>query len=151
MKLQKLSLLALPCLALAGLALSVPSAPSAQPVQQREVTPLGKKMREVNGILRSIGKSLGDESKAEANAEAVLRLQTLAIEAKAETPRLVAAMQGDERDEMEIGYRIQMNAFLSGLIELENAILKGEEKAAQKALRALNEAKAEGHGEYKGR
>ena len=152
MKLRKLTLLSLSCVALAASALSVPSTPSAQPpVQERKVTPLGSKMREINGILRSIGKGIGDESKAAANLEAILRLQTLAVESKKETPTLIGRMEGDERAEMTVGYRMQMNQLLAGLIELENAVLKGEGKAAEKAMRKLNEAKAEGHGEYKGR
>jgi len=148
MKLRTLSLFALPCVALLTLTFT---ALSAQPPQQdRETTALGKKMREINGILRQLGKGIADESMTQDNAAKILRLQALAVEAKSETPALLAKMADDERAEALVGYRVQMNVLLAGLIELENAVLKHETKDAEKALRALNEAKAEGHGEYKG-
>lgn len=144
------ALLALP-LACALISATLSTSPSQQESLNRpEKTALQKHMGEINHGVRNITKLLRAEDGRSEILSQVSRIQKIIIDAKSEVPMQVAKIEIEERRRAErVHFRLALNNLLRGFLELEDAVLQGEDAAIGAALGALGELKDMGHKRFK--
>lgn len=150
---MKLPHLALAAAVLGGLAL-VPAvaAPQDTPVVEETGPSLAEGMGKLNRGLRQLRGVLKDDAAMLGKVDAVAEMQALVLEGKSIVPPKVAQMDdGDAKAEEIAAYRKEMNAFLRGLLDVEEAFLAGDGKAAKSHLQSLEKLKRSAHERFQER
>lgn len=137
------SFLALPTVPVAD-----PSASPSAAVSQDE-TALGKMMEEINRGFRKLRKDLDDAKKNDESIVLVRELQTIAAKARLEKPARLSEVAEDARKQFVIDYQRTMIEFAHGLLDLEDALLAGENDRAKEVRDNLNKAKSDAHKAFK--
>ncbi|MCB9914833.1 MAG: hypothetical protein H6828_06735 [Planctomycetes bacterium] len=113
-------------------------------------TKLQELMGELNRSMRSLKDAGKDEASLAAALETVRRLQHVVLDAKSEEPPLLADVKDPKKQKrQQQDYVAKMQQLVQELFDAENAILAGDTKAFDKAMRAMNETKKAGHDEFK--
>lgn len=73
------------------------------------------------------------------------------VEAKKHAPRATARQPEDKREEFVKNYQIEVNKVIRNLLDLEDAMLKGDHKAAAKILGGFKDMEKAGHKVFKPR
>ncbi len=114
-----------------------------------EDTELGKHMKAINTALKPMRKSLKDPAQNAKNLGKVLEMQTHALAAKALNPAMMAKMPEAEHAKFLIEYRVGMHEFLDVMFEMEIALMKNDNKAAQASYTKLKKTKSGAHKSFK--
>jgi hypothetical protein len=135
-------------LAVPSVTVTNPSAPPSAAVSQDE-TALGKMMEEINRGFRKLRKDLDDAKKNDQSIVLVRELQTIAAKARLEKPARLSEVAEDARKQFVIDYQRTMIEFAHGLLDLEDALLAGENDRAKEVRDNLNKAKSDAHKAFK--
>lgn len=151
---MKLSTVTLAALAVTALAI-LPSftAPAPTAVQEgRERSELAEAMQTVNRGLRQLRGVLKDDAKMMEKLPDVVALQSAVLASKEHLPAKVTALtDAKKKAEETAAYRKDMNTFLRGLLDVEEAFLAGDGDAAKKSLQALERLKRTSHDRFQER
>ncbi|HIG11967.1 MAG: hypothetical protein ABGY71_12485 [bacterium] len=116
--------------------------------EDEDQSPLAQGMSRLNRSLRTLRKALRDESRKAESLEAIVDAQRGVSQAKTEVPPFTAAQPEDEREAFVLAYRLQMIQVERDLLDLEKALLSGDDQAAQKMLRTVKRREGPGHEKF---
>jgi len=128
-----------------GFAWLAPANAQQEEEVEEEKTPLQEGMNELYNGLRTLRKSLKDESRDAESLATLCAMQRGALIAKSETPPLTAKQPADAQAGFVLDYRRQMIAVTRDLLEAENLLLQGKREEARSMLRKVHESEEEGH------
>ena len=138
---------------LGGLALASSPLTTASASQDRqrgggeheEEGPLHEGMSRMNRAMRTLRKSLRDESRNAESLEVIVEAQRAASLTKTETPALTAKQPEAERAAFLVAYRQEIIRVERALLDLEEAVLAGDNEKAQELLKAAKAMEGPGH------
>ncbi|MBL8803791.1 MAG: hypothetical protein JNN27_17445 [Planctomycetes bacterium] len=111
---------------------------------------LGTSMEEIGAAVKSIQATLKTPAEISKALPEVWKAQRAVLDAKSELPKLVTDLT-DEKAKAKAGleYRTQMQDLMRAFLDVESAVLAGDAKKAEKALRAADNLKSGGHGKFR--
>jgi hypothetical protein len=139
-------------LILALLAITLLSAAFAVPAPRAvadDDTQLAQYMDDINKGMRSLRKLLADPESNPQSIEIVRQLQLLGVKAKGEQPALLADIPEADQAAFLTAYAKAMCALVGGFVELEVALLDGDNERAKELRSELNKLKKPGHRDFK--
>lgn len=119
-----------------------PGGPGAPPVS------LERAMKQMNQIVKGIDRQIDDPTKDAATLSLVNGLQAATVAAKNLYPDEIGEKTGDAKTQAINDYRARMIALLRSEISLEEAVLRGDRKAAREVLASLGQQRKDGHDAY---
>ena len=137
------------------LSASVVSAPlfaqeTGEKPANRRGSPLGNEMKTVEKAIEAVSDFL-KKPEGDAPIAEVVAAQEALHNAKQEKPRLTARQPEDKQDKFVTAYKVEINKAVRATLDLEDALVQKDWKAAAKAVDALEKLEKEGHKEFKGR
>ena len=130
---------------------SNPSAPPSAPTSQGG-SKLGGAMEEIGGAVKALQEALKKDDGLAAALPDVWKAQRAVIDAKSELPKAVSDMTDEKaKHKAEIAYHTQMQDLLRAFLDVETAVINGDAKKAEKALRQADNLKSAGHGQFRPR
>jgi isopenicillin N synthase-like dioxygenase len=133
-----------------ALAVLVAFAPPAdRPTRQDDDTKLAGYMKEINTGLRALRSMLREAERNGESIAAVRALQLTITNARSEKPTRTAELPEDQRAAYALEYQRQMLDFGMKVMELEAALLDGDNEAAQEVWKAVNAMKSPAHEKFK--
>jgi soluble cytochrome b562 len=135
--------LALAALVLIPFATPVPFAPRAAPAGDE--TELAQQMEVVESAVGRLRRNLRDPAKNADSLQLVVEAQTAALFCKGQTPSMAANVPEAEREAFVAAYRKEMATLLRGMIDLELALLDGDNEAAKTALQSVRDMEEPAH------
>ncbi len=116
--------------------------------EEKDDTPLGKAMSEMNKNMKVVGKALkaGDLAAVVAPCR---EAQKATIKSFEFLPASFDKIPAAEKDKATADYHLQLSQLHTKLIELEIACMKGDKEAAGKIGASIGELKKKGHDDYK--
>ncbi len=153
---SKLSLLALPGLAVLALAIqnadhSSASTGNGAPVavdDDGEGGPLHESMEVIQKGMKGIRKMLSKPEKKDDAVTLCKEMQAAALVGFQHPPKPPAELEGDATVDFSADFRKRMLTVCSTLVDLEAALAKGDADAAKTIYRTLGKQKKEGHDTY---
>ena len=141
-----LLLLALPLLFVTAAAAATPSlaAPFA-PAQEPGEDALEDHMLLMESAMKRLRRSLRDPEKRDDSLGYLVKMQEAALAAKQLQPRMTAGVPEEERAAFLAAYRRDAAVLLRSLVELEIAVLEGDEAKAKELYDRLAELEETGH------
>jgi len=147
---RRLSILALLPLTLGLLAFALPLQDGGRQGGRPEKSPLAKQMEVINGSMRTVGRGWEANGASPEMLSALADAEQAVLAAKALVPGMLAAMEDEaKKDEELMAFRIEMNALMRGMLDLEDALIAGDNGAVEKSLAALGDLKDAGHQRFK--
>jgi soluble cytochrome b562 len=135
-----------------GVALVLPmgmmsSAPIAQAADDDEA-PLEDLMGTISSRHKRLKRSIPNAAMNETSLKYVLDMQAAAVEAKKHNPAKTKSIPESSQKKFLISYRKEMNVMIGQLLDLENALLDGDQKAAQANYDKLLSQKKKSHDKF---
>ncbi|MEO6598203.1 MAG: hypothetical protein ABIP94_25950, partial [Planctomycetota bacterium] len=121
----------------------------AKPAGRAPASPLKTEMEKVETALDAVTAFL-KKPEGDAPFAEVAAAQESLHKAKQETPRLAARQPEDKRAAFVTDYKIQINKTARVMLDLEDAMLQKDWKAAEKAAKELEKLEKESHQKFKG-
>lgn len=113
---------------------------------------LQSSMEEIGAAVKSIQGTLKTPAEIEKALPEVWKAQRAVLDAKSELPKLVAENADEKaKHKAALAYRTQMQDLMRAFLDVEAAILAGDAKKADKALRQADNLKSAGHGQFRPR
>ncbi len=116
----------------------------------RRGTPLGAEMKKVEKAVESVSDFL-KKPEGDAPIADVVAAQEALHKAKQEKPRLTQRQPEDKQAKFVDAYKVEINKAVRATLDLEDALVQKDWKAAEKAVKELEKLEKEGHKEFKGR
>jgi hypothetical protein len=113
--------------------------------EHEEEGPIHEGMSRMNRAMRTLRKSLRDESRNAESLQVIVEAQRGASLAKTEAPALTAKQPEAERDAFVTAYRLEIIRVERALLDLEEAVLAGDNEKAQELLKAAKAMEGPGH------
>lgn len=110
-----------------------------------EESELIKQMTIVNDATKKLRRSIRDEAKNSETLALLDLISTAAIASKAETPAMTATLPEADRDAFVKAYRNEMISFVRLVLNIEEALLAGEQEKAQSLFKELRGSEDPGH------
>jgi hypothetical protein len=129
---------------LAGLAL-LSLAPATLLQDGDELTPLAQEMEVVESALGRLRRNLRDPAKNEDSLAILVDAQTAALTCKSQVPSMAASVPAAERAALVAAYRKEMASLLKHLLDVEVALLDGDNEAAKAALQLARDMEEPAH------
>ncbi len=156
---SKLTLLALPGLAVLTLAVQYARPSSAAPAigdataaieadDDEEAGPLHESMEVIQRGMKGIRKMLSKPDQKDAAVKLCQEMQAAALVGFQNPPKPEAELDGDALVEFSADFRKRMLTVCSTLVDLEVALAKGDADSAKTIYRTLGKQKKEGHDAY---
>ncbi|MBL6756317.1 MAG: hypothetical protein ISQ11_07900 [Planctomycetes bacterium] len=153
---SKLTLLALPGLAVLALAAQLTDSSVAAPGSHAVVTadddeeagPLHESMEVIQKGMKGIRKMLSKPDQKDAAVKLCQEMQAAALVGFQHPPKPEAVLEGDALVDFNADFRKRMLTVCSTLVDLEVALAKGDADAAKTIYRTLGKQKKEGHDAY---
>lgn len=118
--------------------------------EENENPELAAFMKDLGRTMRTLGRGLKEEGAMETGLAEVLRLERAFVVAKEELPTTITSIEDEARlAATKLEWRESMHEFFKGLLALEMAYARGEERAVMEQLRALDDLKKQGHDRFK--
>ena len=130
---------------LAGMALASPLA--VRPALADD-TELAKQMEVMQDAQKELRKSIKSAEGNPTSLEALTKFQQATVASKALVPAKAAALPEAEKAKFVAAYRKDMNALLSHLIQIEVAILDGDQAKAEELFKGLKKIEDDGHEKF---
>ena len=121
-----------------------------RPAGRRNASPLGTEMKKVDKAIEAVDEFL-KKPEGEAPMAEVVALQEALHKAKQEKPRLTQRQPEDKQGKFVDDYKVEINKAVRAALDLEDALVQKDYKAAAKALGELEKLEKEGHKQFKGR
>jgi len=153
---SKLTLLALPGLAVLALAAQLTDATVAAPSADAVVSsdddeaagPLLESMEVIQKGMKGIRKMLSKPDQKDAAVKLCQEMQAAALVGFQHPPEPETALEGDALVDFSANFRKRMLTVCSTLVDLEVALAKGDADSAKTIYRELGKQKKEGHDAY---
>ena len=125
-------------------------APAQEPARERhdEASVLESRMHAMEEQLKALRRLLRDPAKVGEALAALARLQTDAVAAKSEPPRVLPKVPEAERAQFLADYRREMVRFLALTLDVERALLDGKQEAALAAFEELRGMEDPAHARF---
>lgn len=142
-------------LLVALLAITTAAAPltSQNPEGQRPKrarSPVKAEMQKMEEALETVDDYL-QKPEGDAPMAAITAATSAVIEAKKHAPRAASMQPEDKRAEFIKSYQVEMNKVLRGILDLEDALLANDLKAAEKVMKTFSAMEKAGHKVFKPR
>ncbi len=109
-------------------------------------------MEELGGAVKAIQTALKTPETIEKALPEVWKAQRATLDAKAELPKNVVELADEKaKRKAELAYRTQMQELMRALLDVEAAVLAGDAKKAEKAVRQADTLKSAGHSQFRPR
>ena len=143
------------CLLVALLAITTAAAPlMSQNAEgqrpKRTRSPVKVEMQKMEEALEAVDDYL-QKPEGDAPMAQIAAATTSVIEAKKHAPRAASTQPEEKRADFIKSYQIEMNKVLRGILDLEDALLANDLKAAEKAMKAFSAMEKAGHKVFKPR
>lgn len=113
---------------------------------------LNAAMEEIGAAVKSMQGTFKTPEEIDKALPEVWKAQRAVLDAKSELPKLVADNADEKaKRKAELAYRTQMQDLMRAFLDVEAAILAGDAKKADKALRQADNLKSAGHGQFRPR
>ncbi len=112
-------------------------------------TELGKHMEAINKILKPMRVTLREASQNQKNLAATLKLQEHALAAKKLNPAMMTTIPEAKKAAFLADYREGMHEFIALMFDIELALLKNDNAAAEAAYKKLKKTKSSSHKVFK--
>jgi len=116
----------------------------------RKKSPVKVEMENLDEALEAVSDWL-EKPEGKAPMAKITEATVAMVEAKKHAPRATARLPEDKQKEFVKNYQIEINKLLRSILDLEDAMLKGDHKAAEKILDDMNDLKKSGHKTFKPR
>ncbi|GAB4413909.1 MAG: hypothetical protein OHK0056_20310 [Bacteriovoracaceae bacterium] len=116
---------------------------------QSEARPLKDIMGDMGGIFKQVARSISQGSAGAQELQKVQQLLTLVVEAKGELPSVILNSSSPQREEMTLRYESLMQDLEASVLELEDALNRGDSAQAKVALQKIVSIRSLGHDEFK--
>lgn len=111
---------------------------------------LGTAMEELGGAVKALSERIKKGEALEEGLPDVWKAQRAVIDAKSELPETVTALTDEKaKKKAALAYREQMQELMRSLLDVEMGLAAGDAKKAEKALRAADNLKSSGHGQFR--
>jgi len=138
-------------LALIALFLALPSAP-AEAARQDEATeddsPLLKDMEVIQDQLKFLRRNLKKPEENPASLAAIQEMQRAAVACKAMDFPMAEAAEGEAREKLLTGYKLEMIEMIESMLQMERALLAGDNDAARELYKTIKAFEESGHEKY---
>jgi soluble cytochrome b562 len=113
---------------------------------------LNAAMEELGAAVKTLQAAVKAPDALEKALPEIWKAQRAALDAKSELPKQVSEMT-DEKAKLkaQLAYRTQMQDLMRALLDVEAAMIAGDAKKADKALRQADNLKSAGHGQFRPR
>jgi len=105
-------------------------------------------MHGIEDALHALRRSLKDPAKSADSLASIAKLQTDAVVAKSELPRMLPHVPEAERAAFVVEYRREMVRLLEASLKLESAVLDGKPEPIQAAFEALRSMEDPAHDRF---
>jgi len=126
-----------------GIPTSVPNA-----LAQDDEAPLEDIMGTISSRHKRLRRTIPDAAMNQTSLKYLLEMQTACVEAKKYPPSKAAKVPESQRSKFVNAYKKGINQLISQLIVIENALLDGDQKAAQASYAKLLEIKKASHDKF---
>ncbi len=113
-----------------------------------EDTELAKQMEVMQDAQKELRKSVKSAEGNATSLEALTKYQQATIAAKALVPAKAAKMPEGEKAKFVAAYRKEMTALLSHLVQIEVAVLDGDNAKAEELFKGLKKIEDDGHEKF---
>ena len=113
--------------------------------QDEEHSEMKEHMELIEGAVKSLRRSLRDPANLEQSLALLTEIQAATIASKALPPRMTESVPEGERAAFVAAYRGMMLDFLEHQIDLERALLTGDEEAVKAAFKEVRDMEDTGH------
>jgi len=137
--------------ALAALFLVLPSAPAGAARQDEATeddTPLLKDMEVIQDQLKFLRRNLKKPEENPASLAAIQEMQRAAVACKAMDFPMAEAAEGEAREELLTGYKLEMIGLIESLLQMERALLAGDNDKARELYKTVKAFEDSGHEKY---
>jgi soluble cytochrome b562 len=98
--------------------------------------------------MKVLRRALRDPEKNPSSLDHIDAMQRAALAAKTQQPPMLESVPGEQQGELLTKFRKRMVQLLQALLNLEMAVLDGDNEAAQKIYKTLSELEEQGHDEF---
>ena len=138
-------------LSLAALFLALPSAP-VEAARQDEATeddsPLLKDMEVIQDQLKFLRRNLKKPEENPASLAALQEMQRAAVACKAMDFPMAEAAEGEAREKLLTGYKLEMIALIESMLQMERALLAGDNDTARELYKTIKAFEESGHEKF---
>jgi soluble cytochrome b562 len=137
--------------ALAALFLVLPSAPAGAARQDEATeddTPLLKDMEVIQDQLKFLRRNLKKPEENPASLAAIQEMQRAAVACKAMDFPMAEAAEGEAREKLLTGYKLEMIGLIESLLQMERALLAGDNDKARELYKTVKAFEDSGHEKF---
>jgi len=113
--------------------------------EEHEISVLEDHMETIEGAVKVLRRSLRDPANRADSLELVAEIQAATVVCKSLVPPMAETVPADERAAFITEYRLMLVDFLGYQLDLERALLAGDEEAAKAAFKQVREMEDTGH------
>ncbi len=143
---MRLSLILPSLLLAAAAAAALPARPEIPPQDPPEA--IEDHMLAIGRNLRRLRREISDPAKKEAVLDRLVTMQLAATQARALVPHIVEEAPAAERAALLQEYRLMQIAFLRSMLDLEEAVVRGDQAAIEKKLAEVVAWQDKGHAKF---
>jgi hypothetical protein len=122
--------------------------PVAQDAEAHAETVLETHMLTVKASIRALRRSLRDAESAPASLTSIGAMQAAILAAKGETPRMAERIPEAQRAAFVSAFRLEMITLMRAALDLEAAVLNGDQEQVQSVFDALRELEDPAHEKF---
>jgi hypothetical protein len=111
-------------------------------------TELAKQMEIIDEGLKKLRRTLRKPDQNKESLEIINQIQAAAVASKAQTPAKAAKMPEAERQKFVMAYRKDMAAMIVQLLNMEIAVLEGNNDKANEIHKSMKQVEDEGHKKF---
>lgn len=131
-----------------GVAVSLAQDDEAKKASATKDTELAKQMEIIDEGLKKLRRTLRKPDQNKESLEIINQIQAAAVASKAQTPVKAAKLPDAERQKFVLAYRKDMAAMIVQLLNMEIAVLEGNNEKANEIHKSMKKIEDEGHEKY---
>ena len=109
---------------------------------------LNNTMEDMDEVFKKLRRSIRKAEQNEASLKLIQELQTKAVSCKDMVPTKAAKVPEADRAKFVVAYRKEMAAVIIDLLQMEQALLDGDNVKAQEIYKAIGEREDKGHDQF---
>lgn len=121
---------------------------SRQDEEHDEDTPLLKDMEVIQDQLKFLRRNLKKPEENAASLAAIQEMQRAAVFCKGEDFPMAEAAEGEAREEILKGYKLEMIGMIEAMLQIERALLAGDNDAARELYKTIKAFEDSGHEKF---
>jgi len=131
-----------------GMSVGLAQDEDAKKASASKDTELAKQMEIIDEGLKKLRRTLRKPDQNKESLEIINQVQAAAVASKAQTPVKAAKMPEAERQKFVMAYRKDMAAMIVQLLNMEIAVLEGNNDKANEIHKSMKQIEDEGHKKY---